>query len=124
MGIKQVKDGCWTFGDGDTFCYPYSGVTGGRANIIRIDENGVYLNDTLINCDIGQSSTGYELYNLGDNLSKLTSDFLINAWVMSNVSGGVEHSKILNISIKENEVGLKTITSAGTSFSYIFYYAD
>ena len=28
-GIKQVKDGCWTFGDGDKVCYPYPADTGG-----------------------------------------------------------------------------------------------
>lgn len=29
MGIKQVKDCCWTFADGDRVCYPWATDTGG-----------------------------------------------------------------------------------------------
>lgn len=29
MGIKQVKDGCWTFDDGERVCYPWAVGEGG-----------------------------------------------------------------------------------------------
>ena len=36
-GIKQVKDGCWTFGDGDKVCYPYP-VAGGGAGYVYLEK--------------------------------------------------------------------------------------
>ena len=32
MGIKQVKDGCWTFGDGEGGCYPWPVAENGGGN--------------------------------------------------------------------------------------------
>ena len=102
MGIKQVKDGCWTFGDGERVCYPWSVAedgggaggcesgTGGCANKLKLIQN-IKLAENVSTIEITTDSDGNPLNenhiivtaNLQSSTgAKFNTNFIVNNnWV-------------------------------------------
>ena len=122
---NKVKIPCGGFylGDGLTMDGNTLKSSGGGAsgvNIIRVVENGLYLNNEFISGDVNILASETNIFNVGSNLSKFTTNILMNCWVQINN----EFEKVINLENSGSEICMKIINSTGGFYDYYLYYAD
>ena len=122
----KVPGGAFYVGDGltvDPITRTVSAGGGGGAsgvNIIRVVENGLYLNNEFISGDVNALASETEIFNVGSNLSKFTTNILMNCCVQINN----EFAKVINCENAGSEIYMKIIDSTGKFYDYNLYYAN